>query len=404
MEHRQSCLWGNTDERRNRTQEVRSGENSCYPGHRPPDPGPHSCVTIPRVNIAHLVSADRWTGAAAPALAEVEALRDQGTEAHYIFVGGNNLETRLAGYSWAHPVIEKPQNPVSFFRSRGRIREIVEKLKIDLLHAHLSYDHLLAAMSRPARQILVRTYHSRRTMRFEPVTQTLMRKCDGVATVNHADREHRFFGGRLAQVLPPPLDRSQHRPDGVNVRDEYSIGDDVFVIGFIGKVSPGRGFEEAIQVFSLLDDEVRSRCVLLIIGQGPHRSELEELTRSLRVSERVIWAGYHEQHLPAHYRAMDLLLFTAPGSDEGHRAVIEALGCGTPVAGFPIRGLKEVAGPDTTITQTFDTSQLARVASARAREGRSYNRAAISASVDRFDFPATAAQLGSFYKAIAAKR
>jgi hypothetical protein len=53
----------------------------------------------------------------------------------------------------------------------------------------------------------------------------------------------------------------------------------------------------------------------------------------------VIWAGYHEDDLAEHYRASDLLLFTARGSDEGHRAVLEAMACGIPVATYPIEGI-----------------------------------------------------------------
>ena len=53
----------------------------------------------------------------------------------------------------------------------------------------------------------------------------------------------------------------------------------------------------------------------------------------------MIWAGYHEDDLAEHYRASDLLLFTARGSDEGHRAVLEAMACGVPVATYPIEGI-----------------------------------------------------------------
>ena len=44
------------------------------------------------MRVLHLAAGNRWTGAAAPAFAEVVALREAGVDAHYAFVGGYKLE------------------------------------------------------------------------------------------------------------------------------------------------------------------------------------------------------------------------------------------------------------------------------------------------------------------------
>ena len=58
----------------------------------------------------------------------------------------------------------------------------------------------------------------------------------------------------------------------------------------------------------------------------------------------MTWAGYHEDDLADHYRAADVLLFTARGSDEGHRAVLEAMACGVVPVTFPIEGMPALLG------------------------------------------------------------
>ncbi|HEX7808656.1 MAG TPA: glycosyltransferase, partial [Thermoanaerobaculia bacterium] len=83
----------------------------------------------------------------------------------------------------------------------------------------------------------------------------------------------------------------------------------------------------------------------MIIGHGEHRPALELLVAELEITDGVIWAGYHEDDLAEHYRASNLLLFTAKGSDEGHRAVLEAMACGVPPATFPIEGVAALTGP-----------------------------------------------------------
>jgi glycosyltransferase involved in cell wall biosynthesis len=80
----------------------------------------------------------------------------------------------------------------------------------------------------------------------------------------------------------------------------------------------------------------------MIIGHGEHRPALEALARELNID--VIWAGYHENDLAQHYRAADILLFTARGSDEGHRAVLEAMACGVAPVTFPIEGIPALLG------------------------------------------------------------
>jgi glycosyltransferase involved in cell wall biosynthesis len=83
---------------------------------------------------------------------------------------------------------------------------------------------------------------------------------------------------------------------------------------------------------------------LMIIGHGEHRGALETMSRGLKVAADIIWAGYHEEGLADHYRAADFLLFTSKGSDEGHRAVIEAMACGTVPITAPLAGMSAILG------------------------------------------------------------
>src|SRR6185369_2565161 len=48
----------------------------------------YAVILLPRnrMKVLHLAAGNRWTGAAAPAFAEVEALRMAGADAHYAYV------------------------------------------------------------------------------------------------------------------------------------------------------------------------------------------------------------------------------------------------------------------------------------------------------------------------------
>lgn len=294
------------------------------------------------MRVLHLAAGNRWTGAAAPAFAEVAALREAGLDAHYAYVGGYKLQQKLAHVRFAHPVIAKAQNPVSFLRTASAIEELVRRHGFDIVHAHLTYDHALARFVAGREGVrVVRTFHSRRVIRGDILTRSLIRRSDAICVINDALAAAPPIRNRDAVYTPPPLDTREFTPEGADVREAYGIDAGALLLAAIGKLDPARGFEEVLRTFALVRQSITT-ARLMIIGHGPHRPALEELARSLAVE--VVWAGYHEDDLAAHYRAADVLLFTARGSDEGHRAVIEAMGCGVVPAVAPLDGMQAILG------------------------------------------------------------
>ena len=295
------------------------------------------------MRVLHLAAGNRWTGAAAPAFAEVEALRAAGVDAHYAYVGGYKLQAKLGHHDFAHPLIEKAQNPFSFNRSVTAIDRLVRHHGFDVIHAHLTYDHWLARFVARDRDVrIARTFHARRVLRNDPIHRALFRRTELLFAVNST------FGipGRTVIFTPPPLDHRQFNLDGPAIPKNSKL------ITVIGKLSTERGFEDALYTFAVLR-ALRDDIKLMIIGHGEHRPALEQLAASLNIAGDVIWAGYHEDDLAEHYRASDVLLFTARGSDEGHRAILEAMACGVPPATYPIDGVEALV----------DTAHIAPAAS-----------------------------------------
>jgi glycosyltransferase involved in cell wall biosynthesis len=292
------------------------------------------------MRVLHLAAGNRWTGAAAPAFAEVEALREAGVDAHYAYVGGYKLQQKLAHHDFAHPLIEKAQNPFSFRRTTDAIDRLVRLHRFDIVHAHLTYDHLIARLVASDRDVrIARTYHARRVLRNDPISRSMLRRTDHVFVVNDAFRDDRALRGRDVVFTPPPVDHRQFHPSGPAISSSSKL------VTVIGKLAPRRGFEDALRTYAALR-RLRTDADLMIIGHGGHRPVLEQLAASLGIAEHVLWAGYHEDDLAEHYRASSALLFTARGSDEGHRAILEAMACGVPPASYPIEGVSALLPPE----------------------------------------------------------
>jgi len=355
------------------------------------------------MRVLHLAAGNRWTGAAAPAFAEVAALREAGIDAHYAFVGGYKLEAKIGHLDFVHPIIAKAQNPISFLRTAGAIGKLVAHHGFGVIHAHLTYDHVLARFvaAREGEVAVARTFHSRRVIRGDVLTRTLIRRTDALFVVNDTFLRERAFRDREVVYTPPPLDQRQFTPEGPDVRAQYGIADDAPLLVAIGKLDPSRGFEEVLTTFAIVRRSIPATR-LMIIGHGPHRPALEQLATTLSIGDALIWAGYHEDDLADHYRAADVLLFTARGSDEGHRAVIEVMACGVVPAVYPIDGMPAILGDvagDTIAERSTPESLAARVTAIVGGDLTALRRRAFDRSSE-FGYARAARRLIAAYEGI----
>ncbi len=286
-----------------------------------------------------MVSANKWTGAGAVAEQYCRALHETGVEARLLFVGGRNLERRLSGRPWAMPDLVKERQPAHL---RSNLR-VVTRLgeKSDIVISFLPHDHLLCVAAGAHRRVsLVRAFRNPRHIRRDPYQRFLDRRLSA-ATLAHSamanDMGH--ADGRLPTVaLPVPLDDRFQATDGSRWRQRFGIPPSLPVIGAVGKLAKGRGFELLLETVSRIDAPTH----VVIVGHGELQSQLQARAVRLGLDGRVHWAGYQDEALPEIYSAMDIFLFTAPGSDWGHRSISEAQGCGRPVVAASYPGVGDL--------------------------------------------------------------
>lgn len=353
------------------------------------------------MRVLHLAAGNRWTGAAAPAFAEVEALRQAGVDAHYAYVGGYKLEAKIGHHDFAHAIIERSQDPLAFRRSVRSIRALIERERFDIVHAHLTHDHWLARFAvRGRRAAVARTFHAERVLRRDPLTRILMNGTAATFVVNDAFRQAPVLRDANPVFTPPPLDRSQFHPDGGNVRSRYGLDVATPLIVAIGKLSADRGFETVLESFAAFR-AARASARLMIIGHGEHRPLLEAMASRLGIAPHVVWAGYHEDDLAEHYRAADLMFFTAAGSDAGHRAVLEAIACGVVPVTAPLAGMNALLrGFETLIAPNATPESIAARAAEVWNAGTKTLRDRLIAHSDLFGYARAAERLKTAYTAV----
>jgi glycosyltransferase involved in cell wall biosynthesis len=302
------------------------------------------------MRVLHLTAGTKWTGPAAVAVAQVQAMRAAGIEAEIAIARDSPLASRLAGHGWARPVLAPGRRPGDFLDDVSALDGLLSREPFDVVHSHASHDHLVAraAVGRRGRA-LVRSFHHEKG--FRPAFSSWgQRRASGFAFSNGALQKD--FCARFRPAAPcarfspvAEIERIFPGPADPAVRSSLGIPADAFVVGTIGKMAPGRGHDAAIRILAGTGD---ARVALLHVGKGESKERLWKLAAVLGVASRNFGAGYREEDLPEIYRAMDAFLFTASGADQGHRAILEAMASGLPVVALDLPGVADfeiVKGP-----------------------------------------------------------
>jgi glycosyltransferase involved in cell wall biosynthesis len=132
-------------------------------------------------------------------------------------------------------------------------------------------------------------------------------------------------------VIPNGIDVDKYGIDVSEgtVKDKLGINDDRIVICCIGRLSPQKGHFYLLNAAKEVIKAYRN-VMFLLVGDGPLKKELENLSSELDIKSNVIFTGYRDD-------VKDILgisrLFVMPSSSEGTpMALLEAMASGRAVS------------------------------------------------------------------------
>lgn len=169
----------------------------------------------------------------------------------------------------------------------------------------------------------------------------LMRWADAiVAPTESTARELRENGLpiREMRIIPTSVDTKRFSPniDGSRIRERYSL-DGKKVIICVGRVSYEKDIDDLIWALQRVDSDV----VLMVVGKGPAREDLEKLTNELGLQNRVIFTGFvPDEELVEHYAAADIAA-SASKFETQCLSILEAMSCGLPVVCADARAFRD---------------------------------------------------------------
>lgn len=248
------------------------------------------------------------------------------------------------------------------------------KLKPQIIHTHkakagaagrvagMIYKWLTpsALWLRPRQCRIVHTYHGHvfhsyygplKTRLFILIEQVLARTCtDRIIVVSEQQRHEiceLFRVGRPQQfrVVPLGLDLDELAEVGGQPRAGFGVSSDEVTVGIVGRLCEVKNHAMLLEsAASVINTRSSTEPLLrfVIVGDGHLRADVERKARELGVAGNIQFTGFRED-ATALYADFDIVALTSV--NEGTPlTLIEAMGCGRPIAATEVGGVVDVMG------------------------------------------------------------
>lgn len=236
----------------------------------------------------------------------------------------------------------------------GKMVDVVKYEKLDLLHVHYAIPHATSAFL--AKQILkchginipiITTLHGTditivgKDASLAPVVTFSINESDGVTTVSEDLRKDTYEAFEIRkeiEVIPNFVDLERFKKQPKEHFKRIICPNDEKLLVHTSNFRKVKRIEDIIKVFAKLKKQIPSK--LLLVGDGPERGPMEQLSRDMNLGEDVRFVG----KLDAIEEVLSVAdLFLMPSEKESFGlAALEAMACEVPVISSNTGGLPEL--------------------------------------------------------------
>ena len=272
----------------------------------------------------------------------------------------------------SYPLFEFPLYTLAL---ASKMVEVAEFEKLDLLHVHYAIPHASSAYL--AKQMLkgkhdlkvATTLHGTDITlvglepSFLPLVKFSIEQSDGVTAVSRFLKEKTLTNYNInkeIEVIPNFVDTQVFKPMQSDCIKRRLAAEGEKILVHTSNFRQVKRVTDVIKVFDIVQKEVPSK--LLLIGDGPDRSECERLARQLDLTDKVKFLGKQEG-LVEILSCSDLFLIPSQSESFG-LAALEAMACGLPVISSSVGGLPELVKHNESgfIAEIGDVERMAKYA------------------------------------------
>ena len=256
----------------------------------------------------------------------------------------------------------------------SKLVDVVKFERLDLLHVHYAIPHASAAYM--AQQILkdqgveipfVTTLHGTditlvgKDPSFEPVINFSINKSNRVTAVSENLKKETFELFDIKnniEVIHNFICLKEYKMDNNDFYKKRFAPNNEKVICHVSNFRKVKRIEDVIIAFEGISKEMDVK--LLLVGDGPERARLEQISRNSKFSKNIFFLG----SLKSTKEVLNISdLFILPSSKESFGlSALEAMACGVPVIASDSGGIPEVIshGKSGLLNSVVDTCQMTK--------------------------------------------
>lgn len=284
----------------------------------------------------------------------------------------------------------------------SKMLEVIEYEKLDLMHVHYAIPHAVSAYM--ARKVLekankgikfITTLHGTDITlvglepSFMPLVKFSIEESDGVTAVSRFLKEKTLTNYNIQkeiEVIYNFIDLEIYKPQASDVFRHHIAPNGEKVLVHTSNFRPVKRVPDTIRILEKVKKELPAKLVL--VGDGPDRSECERLARELDLQKDVIFLGKQDA-LAEILNAADLFLMPSQSESFGLSA-LEAMACGKPVVSSSVGGLPELVFHNETgyIAEIGDVDRMSKYAIDLLTNEKKYNifaKNSLDRAVTHFD-------------------
>lgn len=240
---------------------------------------------------------------------------------------------------------EMPVWKTGYLTASFQVRKLVAQIKPDIVHAHYASGYGLLGAVLNFHPYIISAWGSdvynfpRKSVVHRKILQYSLSKADYICSTSHimVGEIKKYVNGKKIVVTPFGVDCEKFKPSGI-AKNPSEI-----VIGTVKSLEEAYGIEYLIKAFHVLvKKHVNKNLKLLIIGDGPLKLKLENLTKKLLINNLTSFIGNVPNDLVPVYLNKLSIYVSVSNFESFGVAAIEASSCGVPVVVSNVGGLPEI--------------------------------------------------------------
>jgi len=194
----------------------------------------------------------------------------------------------------------KPKEIVNTVKNIKKLKHIITKKQIDIVHVNGTPDHKVVMLCKWFYKLnfrIIRTKHDSFKIKQDWFANKLYGKyTDQMIVVSRFQYDHVITNDlqNKTTVIHNGIDLEyfQPREKSKNLIKQFNIQDKDIVFVSVAGTALHKGWQFLVEAASRLDDELRSRIKIIVVGNSPKNEIIEQYINQFNMQDNVIFTGF----------------------------------------------------------------------------------------------------------------